>query len=238
MTARLARTGDELGKVQNELQPARQAVSALVQDEISLIDRALGEASERQASLNRVARALAVEDQMQQKIAQLEKEIEPIDARLDEAKRSIDFDDRADLLEDGMNTYLNAISEIRPNVWPHGKVSMKLSASGFTLRVGRRKGSAVLGGTDSLYFLMAYHYGLLSLSAIDGCHYPGLSIIDVPGEFSGEEVGDKEDFIVQPFIDLLAREEYEGAQLIISGASFSGLKGVHRNRLDHVYVAT
>ena len=34
----------------------------------------------------------------------------------------------------------------------------------------------------------------------------------------------------------LARKEYAGAQLIISGVSFSGLENVNRIRLDHVYV--
>jgi hypothetical protein len=105
------------------------------------------------------------------------------------------------------------------------------------MRVGSRRWSTALGGTDSLYFLMAYHYGLLSLCDKAGCHYPGLTIIDLPGEFSGEAIEDKENFIVQPFIDLLARQEFEGAQLIITGASFTGLAGVHFKRLQHVHVA-
>jgi hypothetical protein len=236
-TKSIANAREDIGKVQNELKPALEAVSALVQDEVSSFDRALGGASERQAQLSRVTRALAIEDEMQDEILQLARDIEPIEKRLGEAKRAIDFDARAALLEDGINSYLNAINEIRPDVWRHDLVSIDLSASGFNVRVGRRKWSAVLGGTDSLYFLMAYHYGLLSLSGKDSYHYPGLSIIDVPGEFSGEEVGDKENFIVQPFIDLLAREEYSGAQLVISGASFTGLEEVHRKRLDHVYTA-
>jgi hypothetical protein len=100
-----------------------------------------------------------------------------------------------------------------------------------------RRWHAVLGGTDTLYFLMAYQYGLLTLSDKPGRHYPGLSIIDVPGEFSGEAVEDKENFIVQPFIDLLGRDQYKGGQLLITGASFSGLKGAHRLQLTHVYTA-
>lgn len=237
LTRILAKARDDLGKVQNELRPAREAVSAFVQDEVSFIDRALGEASERQAQLNRVTRALAVEDKMKEEILQLEKDIEPIEKKFGEAKRTIDFDARATLLEDGINSYLNAINKIRPDVWRHDSVSISLSASGFNVRVGRRKWSAVLGGTDSLYFLMAYHYGLLSLSVNDSCHYPGLSIIDVPGEFSGEDVGDKENFIVEPFINLLSREDFSGAQLIISGASFYGLELVNRKHLNSVYAA-
>lgn len=60
---------------------------------------------------------------------------------------------------------------------------------------------------------------------VPGCHYPGLTIVDVPGDFLGEAISDKENFIVQPFIDLLATEAFDGAQLIITGASFEGLQG-------------
>lgn len=84
---------------------------------------------------------------------------------------------------------------------------------------------------------MAYQYGLLSLSPVADMHYPGLAIIDVPGEFSGEEVKDSENFIIQPFIDLLAQEAFDGAQLIITGASFAGLQGVHVQAQTRVHVA-
>ena len=103
--------------------------------------------------------------------------------------------------------------------------------------MGARRWHAALGGTDSLYFLMAYQYGLMTLSEKSLCHYPGLSIIDLPAEFSGEAVEDKENFIVQPFIDLLDTDDYDGAQLIITGAAFAGLLGAHRLHLTHVYVA-
>ncbi len=176
---------------------------------------------------------------MEADILKLEKKIRPIEDRLGDAKRAIDFDARASLIEDGINHYLISINELRPDVWRHkGGVSINLSASGFSIRVGRRKWSAALGGTDSLYFLMAYNYALLRLSGQELCHYPGLPIIDVPGEFSGEEVGDKENFVIQPFVELLGREEYAGAQLIVSGASFAGLANVNRLQLNHVYAAS
>lgn len=136
-----------------------------------------------------------------------------------------------------MNAYLSAINTLRPGVWRHSAVAIEVSRSSFTLRVGARRWHAALGGTDTLYFLMAYHYGLLTLSDQADCHYPGLSIIDVPGEFSGEAVEDKENFIVQPFIDLVNRKEYLGSQVIITGASFSGLENAHRQHLTLVHVA-
>jgi hypothetical protein len=136
-----------------------------------------------------------------------------------------------------MNAYLAALNMQRPETWKHSPVEVDISRSTTSFRVGRKRWQGALGGTDSLYFLMAYQYGLLSLSSVPGMHYPGLSIIDVPGEFSGEEVKDSENFIVQPFIDLLAGEAFDGAQLIITGASFEGLNGVHVQKQTHVHVA-
>jgi hypothetical protein len=56
-----------------------------------------------------------------------------------------------------------------------------------------------------------------------GCHGEG----EANGEFSGEDIKDKENLILQPFTDLLKRDEFKGAQLIITGASFTGLEEAH-----------
>jgi hypothetical protein len=237
LAADTAMAEEDLRTLENELAPARQAVAALAQDDVSAIDMALGAASERQRQIHRISGALELGDELTGKIAALEKQIEPLQHRVDEAIRATDFEAAAAKLEDGMNAYLSAINALRPGVWRHSAVAIDVSRSKLTLRVGTRRWHAALGGTDTLYFLMAYHYGLLTLSSQADCHYPGLSIIDVPGEFSGEAVEDKENFIVQPFIDLVNREEYVGSQFIITGASFSGLEDVHREHLTLVHVA-
>jgi len=237
ITNDIATAQEDLKRFENELAPARQAVSALVQDEVSAIDMALGEANERQRQIGRISAALQLGAQLTNDIAAIEREIEPLQERVDEAARATDFDAATAQLEDGINAYLTAINELRPGAWRHSPVVIAASRSSFTIRVGARGWHAVLGGTDTLYFLMAYHYGLLSLSDKTGRHFPGLSIIDVPGEFSGEAVEDKENFIVQPFIELLRRDEYKGAQLLITGASFLGLQGAHRLELRHVFTA-
>jgi len=237
ITKDIAETENRLGKLENELVPARQAVSALIQEEVSAIDMSLGELSERQRQVNRISAALEIGQDLNKRIAAIEKEIEPLQERVDEAVRSTDFNAVAAHLEDGMNTYLSAINAQKPGVWRHNPVVVDVTRSSFTLRVGARRWHAALGGTDTLYFLMAYQYGLLSLSDKIGSHYPGISIIDVPGEFSGEAVEDKENFIVQPFIDLLSKEQFKGAQLIITGASFASLENVNRIQLTNVYVA-
>lgn len=229
---------EQFGMLEREIAPAREVVAPLVQEGVSSLDMALGELSERQRQLSRVASALELGSRLRDQIVALEREIEPLQETVDEAKRSADFEAAASLLEDGMNEYLNAINAYRPNVWKHSAVKVDLSARSMTVRVGSRRWQAALGGTDQLYFLMAYQYGLMTLTDKAGCHYPGLSIIDVPGDFAGEKIGDRENFIVQPFMDLLGTPEYEGSQCIVSGAKFSGLNDVHRISLKHVYVAS
>lgn len=228
---------ERLRLLENELAPSRLAVSALVQEDVSAVDVALGEASERQRHIARLSSAVAAGSEIMERVREIEKKIVPLQARVDETARSTDFESAASELEEGINEYLTAIEKLKPGAWRHNAVRIDISRSGFSIKVGARRWSAVLGGTDTLYFLMAYHYGLLTLSGKDGRHYPGILIIDVPGEFSGEAIEDKENFIVQPFIDLLSRDEFAGCQLIITGASFTGLEKVTRRELRHVYTA-
>jgi hypothetical protein len=237
LAAEISRSHERLRMVENELAPARTAVSALTQEDVSAIDMALGELNERQRQIGRLKAALELGRQLTEKVSSIEREIEPIQARVDEVMRATDFAEAESRLADGMNEYLQAINRLRPGAWPHNPVTVDVSRWTFRLRVGSRRWDKALGGTDSLYFLMAYQYGLLSLSDKEGAHYPGFCVIDVPGEFSGEAVEDKENFIVQPFIDLLGRESFKGAQAIITGAAFSGLQGANQRRLSLVFTA-
>ena len=223
--------------LENELAPARSSVAPLAQEAVSAIDVAMGELNERQRQIGRLGGALELGRGLTKKVADIEKEIEPIQARVEEALRGTDFGEAESKLSDGMNEYLQAINRLRPNSWPHNPVTVDVSRSSFRIRVGSRRWDKALGGTDTLYFLMAYQYGLLALSDKLECNYAGFVIIDVPGEFSGEAVEDKENFIVQPFIDILAQESFEGAQAIITGAAFTGLRGVAVQHLTEVFVA-
>jgi hypothetical protein len=228
---------EELTTIEDELVPARSNVGALVQTEVSEIDMALGKAGERIRQIDRVLAALDLGKNLTEKISALQSEIEPLQDRVEAMIESIDFRAAASALEDGMNDYLNEVNSIRPGSWKHSAVTITLSRSKLDIRVGQRRWQQALGGTDTLYFLMAYQFGLLTLSDKDGAHYPGLSIIDLPGEFSGEEIEDKENFIIQPFIDLVGSESYLGSQVIITGASFKGLEGVRRLALNEVHVS-
>jgi hypothetical protein len=231
------RNEEELRSVERELEPSRQAVSAVSQEEISAIDVKLGEAIERERQLGRVGAAVDLGKGLDVKIEALEEKITPLKKSVDALASSLDYDAAADLLENGMNDYLNSLNLHRPGSWRHSGISVDLTKSGFNLKVGRRRWQSALGGTDSLYFLMAYHYGLLSLSNKLECHYPGLCIIDVPGEFSGEAIADKENFIVQPFIELMKQDGFAGVQLIMTGAAFENLDGAEFHKMTEVYLS-
>ena len=233
----LAESKETLKMVDNELAPLRAAVSALVSEQVSAKDMELGELNERQRQLGRSKGAVELGLKLGSEIAEIEKRIRPLDETVSAMIQATDFDDGSEVLADGMNEYLHAINRLKPGIWPHNDVSLDISANSFRFKVGSKKWQAALGGTDSLYFLMAYHYGLLTLSAQAQCNYPGLAILDMPAEFAGELIEDKENFIVQPFIELLEREEFTGTQMIITGASFVGLEGAARRHLTELHIS-
>ncbi len=237
VSAEMKLAEEELQRIEGELIPARTSIGGLVQAEVSAIDMALGQAGERLRQIDRVLDALDLGRTLTEKILAIESEIRPLQDRVTALSDAIDYKAAASQLEDGMNDYLNAINVLRPGVWKHSPIAVTISRSRFDIRVGARRWPSALGGTDTLYFLMAYQFGLLTLSNKDGSHYPGLSIIDVPGEFSGEAIEDKENFIIQPFIDLLSEAGFLGAQVIVTGASFKGLVDVNRITLTTVHVA-
>lgn len=226
----------EIQSAENELAPARQQFSALIQEQVSGFDKQLGALAERLKQVRRLVNIFAEKQRIDIMISELQKQLQPILDRNRELARSLDYADRAAWLEDGMNEYLTAVNTERARTWRHQPVHINLTQNAVSFHVGKRRWDVSLGGTDSLYYLMAYHYALLTLIKHEDSHFPGVVMIDFPAEFAGAKIGDSEDFVVQPFIDLLDSEEFERCQLIVTGPSFSGLKGVNRITLKRPYI--
>ena len=136
-----------------------------------------------------------------------------------------------------MNTYLNRLNQARHGAWVVGEVKFQLEARSFKIRVGKADWQTKLGGTLTLYFLLAYQYALLDLMQFPDTCFPGLLLIDFPAELEGTTVADKENFVIEPFIELLSRKGMETCQLIAAGNSFFGLEGAKRVQLSHVWKA-
>lgn len=145
--------------------------------------------------------------------------------------------ERTDFLCAAMNEYLSAMNELRPGLWKHSDVRIRISRrNDLRLCIGNMQWDRALGGSDGLLFLMAYHYGLLSLSAEDGYRYPGLVVLDFPAYFRGQAISEIEGLVARPFADLLQRDAFSSCQVIFLGSSFEGEDRCRRIPLETGYL--
>jgi chromosome segregation ATPase len=220
--------------IEASLQPIRSAVAAILPPELALYDIEMGRIQEQVRQLQRVKSSLDYREILSQRIEGLQRSIAALEGPVSAQRHSIDFRELATQMADGMNTYLNRINALRPGVYSQREVHFTFSDRGFRATVGDGRWDKKLGGTLSLYFLLAYHYALLRLTVMPGCHYPGLCLIDFPAELP-DTIVDEENFLVVPFIELLGRDDMKGTQLIVAGTGFVGLEAVHRQQLHQVW---
>jgi hypothetical protein len=207
---RLYALRNELGRIERDLAPIRQKLAGLVDARLGVIDQERGRLLEQIENYRRIT-------VLQNQVNDLEKDV----ARIG----SPNFSQASDDIVEGMKDYINAIIEERPARWnQQGGISLLINEKGFEFYIGQTKWSSP-GGTTKLYFLFAYHYGLLSLTGKDGYHYPGLLIMDFPAALpDGESLKQAENYLVQPFIDLCNTSSVR-LQVIIAGQSFEELEG-------------
>ena len=134
-----------------------------------------------------------------------------------------------------MNDYTRQLIYDDKKMWSQQPITFRISKNDFNIRVGRQKWQSQLGATMTIYFLLAYHFALLKLSINQESRIPGFLILDLPAEVEGEKVADKENFVIEPFIQLCKLPEFIAAQVITAGSAFQGLQGVHRIELDQVW---
>jgi hypothetical protein len=61
-------------------------------------------------------------------------------------------------------------------------------------------------------------------------------MLDFPANLEDRAaIADKENFILEPFVDLLQKKEMKGCQVIAAGRSFKGLNRVHAIELEEVW---
>lgn len=228
--------GVEIRKIGALLQPTQRAAASILPPDIAILDTRTGQLQQRLEQLQRIRETLSRREKITEQIARIEGSIASLSEKVRHKIQVADLEQGSDWLSDGMNDYLNGIDRRQPQSWPHAAVSVRLRERGFDILVGRARWSATLGGTLTLYFLIAYHYGLLTLFSRSGCHYPGLVILDFPPVLEdGSSVRDKENFVVEPFVGLMAKPQFANTQLIAAGSSFEGLAGANRVELTRVW---
>jgi hypothetical protein len=98
--------------------------------------------------------------------------------------------------------------------------------------VGEKKWTS-LSATYKAYFLLAYHYGLLSLSNNPEFNYPGLLILDFPFIFENTTINEY-GYLIEPFEKLCTINKNE-LQIIATGRKFSNLEKVNHIKLEKVW---
>ncbi|MFO1043284.1 MAG: hypothetical protein U0941_15935 [Planctomycetaceae bacterium] len=226
----------QMATLRNMLRPIRSAAAAVLPPEIGVIDMQIGQHQERLTQIDRIGNSLSYRDVLSSQIDTIQTEAGRLEAEVATQSAALDFERASDQLADGMNAYVNSIHMKAPTSWTQDEVRVRLDERRFRFLVGDRRWNSQLGGTLSLYFLIAYHYSLMSLADKEGCHFPGFVALDFQAELEdGPSVADRENFVLEPFIELLATEPYCGCQLIAAGASFENLVGAHRIEFGKIW---
>lgn len=225
---------EDIDSINRKLEPLMQAVSALVNPQLGIIDAERGKIQEQIATFKRLNNNLTAKENIEKKILDIQKRIEVKKNEIN----SIEVDGEEQTpndLTDGMMEYINEICLSKPERWQQGRINLNIGERDFKFSIGRSKWSSV-GGTLRAYFLFAYHYGLLKLSNSIKCNYPGIVILDLPFELSetGEEIKSAENYLIEPFINLCSNHD-NNLQVIIAGRHFEGLKNVNEIRFEDTW---
>ena len=225
-----------IGRLQQQLRPVRVAAASVLPPELAVFDQETGRLHERIAQLKRVRSALDKRESLAAEIEANKKEVAALQVELEQQSVKINFETAGDLLTDGMNTYLNAIEAIKPKSWTQQPVDFVLRDRTFAVRIGQRSWRAKLGGTLTLFFMMAYHYALMTLTGKDRCHYPGFCVLDFPPQLDGVKVSDSENFVLEPFVRMLAQSDKPPMQVIAAGSSFASIEGANRIQFTKIWI--
>lgn len=223
---RFLKLAESTRHLESELSAARQVAATLIPGDLVLIDQDSGRLNEQLRFLNRVRRTLDTQKDLTAKIDVCQKDEARMKAELSEETPDVNLEDISSHFQNRMVDYLNKINIGDNKRWGYGPVSFRLRQRDFQVKIRDGKWNAQVGATSQALVLFAYHYAMLSLVADGRFNYPGLVIIDFPLELAdGASVADKENYLVEPFIELCARKGMEATQFIAAGRAFENLAG-------------
>ena len=227
---------ESMAALRISLKPLRQAAAAVMPPELFLLDVEFGRSQEKTQQLSRIEAVLAKRETVAEDILRVQRELAALEASVQEKESNADLESLADHLRDGFLTYLNRITALNNNSWIGQSVSVRLSERWFRIKVGDSNWKTKLGATQKLYFLLAYHYALMDLVRFESSRFPGFLMLDFPAKVEdGTTIADKENVLLEPFVELLKKKEMTGCQIIAAGRSFKDLKDVRRIELTKIW---
>ncbi|MHB9069887.1 MAG: hypothetical protein ACYC54_05905 [Sedimentisphaerales bacterium] len=229
---------ENINQISKLLQPIQTVAAQILPPEISFFDMETGRLEERIRQLQRIEKSFNYREILNTKIQQTQNEISQLEIEVAKQHDKLNFGKASDDISDGMKTYLNTIGKINPSSWTitNKPINFNIMKNGFKATIGNESWSAKLGGTLTLYFVIAYHYALMSLTNNSNYHYPGLLLLDFPAELEdGTSIADKENFVLEPFIKLQESLKPTKFQVIAMGNSFKDLPISNRIELKKVW---
>lgn len=223
----------ELRRADDSLAPARGAAAALLPPDFEILSEREGRLREQLEQLGRIQRAIDQQKELGEQVVRLLEAERELKSEIASETPAVDLMELAQYMEEGMNNYLNIVSEREAERWNYGPVSFYFGERSFHVRVKKRRWDTQLGAASQALILFAYHYALLSLVAEERFNYPGLVIVDFPVELmDGKTIGDGENYLIEPFVALCTRLGANQTQFLAAGRSFLGLEGANRIKLD------
>ena len=182
----LRQIDDALSQIEAALADERRVVNVLPA-ELGHLDSELGALQERLRLFGRMKLILGRREDRAKHIDGIAAEMETLRGQISEQSEALDLEQKSDILSAAMNNYLTALNREFPDTWSQGPVAIKVGRNRFSIEVDGEPWRSKLGATLRLYLLLAYHYALLTLSNRPSFHYPGLLILDFPGEIAQEK---------------------------------------------------
>lgn len=223
----------ELRRADESLAPARVVAAAMLPPDFEILSEREGRLKEQLEQLLRVQRAIDQQKELGEEVVRLLDAERALKAEIERDTPPVDLMELGQQMEDGMNSYLNIVSEGDAQRWNYGPVSFYFGEKTFHVRVKKRRWDTQLGAASQALILFSYHYALLSLVTDERFNYPGLVIVDFPVELmDSKTIGEGENYLIEPFVELCRRLGAQQSQFIAAGRSFLGLEGANRIKLD------
>lgn len=226
---------DEIGKIEGQLSTVRSATASIISPDIAIDDMEIGGLQERVRQLSRVRNASEIGELLSGELEQIKKDIDELDMRVKHLMSMIDYSSANNAMNSGMAGYLTDLNANGRMLWNQpGRIRWKISPSNFSVTINDSNWATRLGGTLTLYFLIAYHYALMTLTNRTGCHYPGIVVLDLPATLDdGTAIADYENYSLLPLRQLMERQSELDLQVIVAGSSFEHLDSANLIELNH-----
>jgi hypothetical protein len=236
-TASISENERRLREVEQALRPFQASASAVIPEDLALLDQRIGTLHERRQTVEALRGPLEENTALNEEIAGLQEAIKDLEAMISQREAKVDFEKASDRIAEGFNTYLDAIRQNDPNTWTKtGSISAAVDERRTQLSISGRSARSQLGGTLTIYFLFAYHYTMLNLTRYEDCHYPGLAILDFYPDIAKESaLGDRLYLVLAPFIGLSQDKEIEPVQVICTSRALPEKEHIHFIHLSETW---